>query len=114
MASVTGGTIVTISSVLAHLAPANLSDYVAAKAAVSALHTSLSMELRGMNVVDKVKTILVETGQINTDLFEGVETPSSFFGPILETREVAKEIVSLIDAGVRSPARWVAAAGPMG
>ena len=98
----------TISSILAHMTPANLTDYAASKAAVSALHTSLTMELRQQGLMDKVKTILVETGQIDTELFKGVETPSNFFGQILDTREVAKEIVKLIDSGdgglVRMPA----------
>jgi NAD(P)-dependent dehydrogenase (short-subunit alcohol dehydrogenase family) len=108
IASPTGGTIVTISSILAHMTPANLTDYAATKAAVSALHTSLTMELRQQDLTDKVKTILVETGQIDTELFGGVETPSNFFGPILDTREVAKEIVKLVNNGdgglVRMPA----------
>jgi len=99
---------VTVSSILAHMTPANLTDYTASKAAVSAIHTSLTMELRQQSLTDKVKTILVETGQIDTDLFRRVETPSNFFGPILDTREVAKEIVKLIDSGdgglVRMPA----------
>ena len=108
IASPNGGTVVTVSSILAHMTPANLTDYAASKAAVSALHTSLTMELRQQGLTDKVKTILVETGQIDTDLFKGVETPSNFFGTILETKEVAKEIVKLIDNGdgglVRMPA----------
>jgi short-subunit dehydrogenase len=108
IASPNGGTVVTVSSILAHMTPANLTDYAASKAAVSALHTSLTMELRQQGLIDKVKTILVETGQIDTDLFKGVEAPSNFFGPILETKEVAKEIVKLIDNGdgglVRMPA----------
>ena len=108
-----GGTIVTISSILAHLAPASLTDYAASKAAVSALHHSITHELRQQGLTDRVKTVLVETGQINTDLFRGVETPSNFFGPILDTREVAKQIVRLIDDGegglIRMPAyaRWI-------
>jgi short-subunit dehydrogenase len=108
IASPNGGTVVTISSILAHMTPANLTDYAASKAAVSALHTSLTMEIRQQGLTDKVKTILVETGQIDTELFKGVETPSNFFGPILDTREVAKEIVKLVDNGdgglVRMPA----------
>jgi short-subunit dehydrogenase len=99
IASPTGGTIVTVSSILAHMTPANLTDYAASKAAVSALHTSLTMELRQQGLTDKVKTILVETGQIDTELFRGVETPSNFFAPILDTREVAKEVVKLVDGG---------------
>jgi len=108
IASPDGGTVVTISSILAHMTPANLTDYAASKAAVSALHTSLTMEIRQQGLTDKVKTILVETGQVDTELFRGVETPSNFFGPILDTREVAKEIVKLVDNGdgglVRMPA----------
>lgn len=49
-----------------------------------------------------------------TALFAGVvETPNTFLAPVLETREVAKEIVQRINAGeggvVRLPeyARWV-------
>src|SRR2546423_1079752 len=99
MASSTGGTVVTISSILAHMTPVNLTDYTASKAAVSALHRGLTMELRQQGLMDKVKTILVETGQIDTELFKSVETPSNFFGPVLDTREVAKEIVKLVDNG---------------
>lgn len=55
-----------------------------------------------------VKTLLVETGQIDTDMFRGVETPNKFFAPILDTRQVAKEIVRRIDEGdgglIRMPA----------
>jgi len=49
-----------------------------------------------------------------TDLFAGLETPNRFFAPVLETREVAKEVIDRITAGeggvVRLPeyARWVA------
>ena len=107
-----GGTFVTVSSVLAHFCPASLSDYAASKAALSAMHNSLVMELR-QSGHDNVKALLVETGQIGTGLFDGLETPSRFLAPVLETREVAKEIVARIDAGdggvLRMPfyAGWV-------
>lgn len=61
-----------------------------------------------------MKTILIEPGQIDTALFAGVETPSPFFAPVLDTREVCKAITGLVDAGeggvIRLPAyaRWAA------
>ncbi len=109
-----GGTIVTVSSVLAHLGCANLSDYTAAKAGLLALHASLNAEL-----VENphVKTLLVTPGQLSTSLFDGVKTPSNFLGPVLEPVDVAKEIIAAIDAGVSGElamplyARWVKVLG---
>lgn len=111
LSSTTGGTIVTISSVLAHLAPANLSAYSASKAALSALHTSITAEIRVSKQDQKIKTLLVETGQMATPLFDGVRTSNSFFAPVLEPVEVAREIVELIDAGKGGVIRLPAYAG---
>lgn len=94
-----GGTVVTVSSVLGHLTPACLSDYSASKAGLSALHRTLEAELRASGHSNKVKTILVETGQMSTPLFEKIKTPSNFFAPVLEPVQVAQEIVSAIDSG---------------
>ncbi|KAI9846654.1 MAG: hypothetical protein M1837_003709 [Sclerophora amabilis] len=82
------GTIVTVSSVLA--------DYTASKAALYALHSSLTAELPPES---NIKTVLVTPGQISTSLFAGVETPSNFLGPVLEPVDVAKEIIKAIDEG---------------
>lgn len=91
----------TISSILSHLAPAGISDYAASKAAVSSLHHTLTHELRKSRLDDRIKTVLVEVGQMDTALFAKVETPwyANFFGPVLEAKDVAKEIVGLIDRG---------------
>ncbi|KAF2238243.1 putative short-chain dehydrogenase/reductase family protein [Viridothelium virens] len=99
--SLTGGTIVTISSVLAHLGAARLSDYTAAKSGLIAMHASLRAELNEMTDVGakNVRTILVTPGQLGTDMFEGVETPSSFFGPIVEPLDLVKKIVDMVQAG---------------
>jgi NAD(P)-dependent dehydrogenase (short-subunit alcohol dehydrogenase family) len=97
-----GLTIVTISSILAHLSPARLSDYVAAKTAVSSLHHTLTNELRlNKDWRTNIKTILVEVGQMDTEMFAGVRTPryASFIGPILEAKDVARAIVYTIDGG---------------
>lgn len=108
LTSPTGGTIVTVSSVLGHLHAAGLADYTATKAAASAAHRTLEAELRISGAQEKVKTLLVETGQVATQLFENVETPNRFFAPILEPVEVARAMVSVIDSGnggvIRLPA----------
>jgi NAD(P)-dependent dehydrogenase (short-subunit alcohol dehydrogenase family) len=99
-----------MSSVLGQIGAAQLSDYTAAKAGITAMHKSLAAELRS---TPGIKTILVSPGQLSTPLFDGVETPSSFFGPVLEPVDVAREVIAAIDAGssenLAMPlyARWI-------
>ncbi|VUC35147.1 unnamed protein product [Clonostachys rosea] len=106
-----GGTIVNISSVIGHLGAAQLADYAASKAGVSALHKSLTAELRETH--PEIRTVLVTLGQLSTPLFYGVETPSSFMAPVVEPVDVVKEMVDAIDRGrgatIALPlyARWV-------
>ncbi|KAH9907875.1 NAD(P)-binding protein [Xylariomycetidae sp. FL2044] len=105
-----GGTIVTVSSVLGHLGSAQLADYAAAKAGVTALHKSLAAELQEY---PEIKTILVTPGQLSTPLFNGVKTPNSFIAPVVEPIDVAKEVMKAIDLGLSDHigmplyARWV-------
>jgi short-subunit dehydrogenase len=104
------GTVVTMSSVLGQIGAAQLSDYAASKAGLTAMHKSLVAELRS---TPEIKTVLVTPGQLSTPLFNGVQTPSSFFSPILEPVDVAKEVIAAIDAGSSAAlamplyARWV-------
>lgn len=116
LASETGGTIVTVASVLGKLGASHLADYTAAKAGLIAMHASLSAELRSSTAAkgsDGIRMILVTPGQLSTSLFAGLETPSSFFGPVVEPVELAREIVRMIDAGesghISMPfyARWI-------
>ncbi|KAL5615344.1 hypothetical protein BROUX41_005391 [Berkeleyomyces rouxiae] len=106
-----GGTIVTVSSVMGQVGAAQLADYAACKAGLSAMHRSLEAELRVTH--PNMRMVLVEPGQLSTPMFMGVTTPSSFFAPIVEPVDVAKEIISAIDSGtaahVSSPlyARWI-------
>lgn len=108
-----GGTIVTISSVLAHLGASHLSAYAASKAALIAYHSSLSAELS--ESYPKIKTILVTPGQLSTDMFNGVEQGliANFFGPVVEVQKLALKLVKMIDQGrggrLAEPAyaRWV-------
>ena len=106
-----GGTIVNISSVIGHLGAAQLTDYAAAKAGITALHRSLTAELAETN--PDIRTVLITPGQLSTPLFYGVQTPNSFLAPVVEPVEVAKEIVAKIDGGTGAAtgmplyARWV-------
>lgn len=106
-----GSTIVTVSSVIGHLGAAQLADYAAAKAGVTALHKSLTAELRESH--PGVRTVLVTPAQLSTPLFYGVQTPSPFLAPVVETVDVAREVMAAIDAGkstaIAMPlyARWI-------
>lgn len=110
MIAANSGTIVTISSVISTIGAASLSDYAAAKAGVTALHKSLTAELKSK---PNIKTVLVTPGQFSTPLFNGVKTPNSFFAPILESVDVAREIIAVIDSGKSAQialplyARWI-------
>ena len=95
-----GGTLVTVSSVLAHLGASNLSAYTASKAALIAYHNSLTAELA--DIAPQIKTILVAPGQLDTQLFKNVKLRGwlrNFFGPVVAAGEVAVRIVELIDKG---------------
>ena len=114
--SETGGTIVTISSVLGKLGASHLSDYTAAKAGLIAMHASLQAELSSTSAplgAENIRMILVTPGQLSTPMFMGVDTPSGFLAPVVEPVELAREIVRMIDAGesghISMPlyARWV-------
>ncbi|KAJ9661165.1 hypothetical protein H2198_002109 [Neophaeococcomyces mojaviensis] len=100
-----GATIVTISSLLAHLSPSRLSDYSASKAALSSLHACLTHEIANnpsKDVRDKVKTVLVEPGMIQTQLFADItKVPwyANFFGPVLEVNDIAKAIIDKLSRG---------------
>ncbi len=99
-----------MSSVLGQIGAAHLTDYAASKAGITAMHKSLAAELSSN---PEIKTILVSPGQLSTPLFNGVQSPNSFFGPVLEPVDVAKEVIAAIDAGssdvLAMPlyARWI-------
>jgi short-subunit dehydrogenase len=89
------GHIVTVSSVIGYFGPAKCSLYSASKAGLLTLHDSLTHELIGTGV----KTLLVTPGQLNSQLFGGVQTPSKFLAPILSTAELALKITTTINEG---------------
>ncbi|KAH0153571.1 NAD(P)-binding protein, partial [Aureobasidium melanogenum] len=106
LASPSGGTIVTVSSVLGHLGASHLTDYTASKAALLALHTSLRAEIKQMANskteypgAENTKTILVKPGQLSTAMFSTLKSPSDFFGPVVQAKDLAREIVEMIEDG---------------
>lgn len=97
-----GITIVNMSSVLGIVGPAQLSAYSASKAGVRLFHDTLTHELgepyysqtNGSRICRKfpANTLLVIPGQISTQMFKGVSTPSTFLAPVLSSEYVATEI----------------------
>jgi NAD(P)-dependent dehydrogenase (short-subunit alcohol dehydrogenase family) len=83
--------------VIGHLGAAQLADYAAAKAGLSALHRSITAELKESH--PEIRTVLVTPGQLTTPLFYGVQTPNAFLAPVVEPVDVTKEIVAAIDSG---------------
>jgi short-subunit dehydrogenase len=105
LSSPQGGTIVTVSSVLGHLGASHLTDYTASKAALLAFHTSLRSEIAQMAGdpaypgASSTKMILVKPGQLSTVMFSTLKSPSDFFGPVVQAKDLAREIVDMIGQG---------------
>ncbi|CAD0115055.1 unnamed protein product [Aureobasidium uvarum] len=100
-----GGTIVTVSSVLGHLGASHLTDYTASKAALLAFHTSLRAEIAQMQGqqqypgASNTKMILVKPGQLSTNMFSSLKSPSEFFGPVVQAKDLAMAVVDKIEEG---------------
>lgn len=90
------GYIVTISSVLGYIGPGGLTAYSATKGGLSTFHDSLTHELDSKA---GVRTLLVTVGQMETEMFRRVETPSKFLAPVLQTTEVALKIFEAMENG---------------
>jgi short-subunit dehydrogenase len=109
----TGGTIVTISSALGYLGASHLSAYCGTKAALIAYHASLTSELQSTNPM--IKTILVTSGQLSTELFGSLDQGliRRFFGPTVEVQTLAMKIKTMVNEGrgghIAEPgyARWI-------
>lgn len=90
------GYIVNIASALGYVSPAGLSGYGASKAGIIALHESLKYE---MQTSPCIKMLLVCPGQIDTNMFADVKTPSRLLAPILSQLVLAKRIANSIERG---------------
>lgn len=102
MLSIKRGYIITVGSVLGYMSPARLSAYGASKSGLIALHESLTYELGPPSLnVTGVKTLLLCPGQLKTNMFRGVSTPSSLFAPELDPTYVSKKMMEAIELGRR-------------
>lgn len=94
------GYVVTVASVLGYAAPARLSAYSVTKAGLIALHESLTYELGPpSNPRTGVHTLLVCPGQLGSQMFRSVRTPSTMIAPVLDPKFVAGTIVSNLERG---------------
>lgn len=94
------GYVVTVASVLGYAAPARLSAYSVTKAGLIALHESLTYELGPpSNPRTGVHTLLVCPGQIGSQMFRSVRTPSTMIAPVLDPKFVAGRIVKNLERG---------------
>lgn len=92
--------LVTVGSTLGILAPARLSAYAATKAATIAYHDSWTFELLSSGR-QRVRTLLVVLGQMDTRMFQGFRPPRQFLAPVLESEELARRIVHCCSIGMR-------------
>ncbi|KAI4726314.1 NAD(P)-binding protein [Aureobasidium sp. EXF-10728] len=105
LSSPQGGTIVTVSSVLGHLGASHLTDYTASKAALLAFHTSLRAEIAQLQQQQQypgaknTKMVLVKPGQLSTNMFSSLKSPSEFFGPVVQAKDLAMAVVDMIGEG---------------
>lgn len=92
------GMIVFISSALSMQSPAGLAAYGASKAGILGVYESLTSEFSARN---EIRTLLVCPGQLDTEMFGDVKTPSAIVAPIVSRRRLAKKVVWAVRRGQR-------------
>lgn len=88
--------VVAVSSVLSILAPKNLSVYSSTKASLSQLHEGLAQELKGF---PNIRPLLVLPGQLLVGMFDDISPSRTFFAPIVNHIDLAKEIINKVNRG---------------
>ncbi|KIR58084.1 hypothetical protein I314_06049 [Cryptococcus bacillisporus CA1873] len=95
------GHIVTMSSILAIVGAAQMTDYCASKAAVLSLHQTLRFELNSRYQTPGIRTTLVLPAYTLTSLFNRVKLPTNrifdFLCPPVQPRTVVKHVISALD-----------------
>lgn len=89
------GHIVTVASAAGLVGVSKLADYCASKFAAVGFDESLRVEMKTNS--PGVKTTLVCPFYINTGMFDGVKTRIPWLLPVLEERDVARDIVRAIE-----------------
>lgn len=88
--------VVSVSSILATLAPKNGSVYAASKAAVFQIHESLTQELANL---PNIRLLLVAPGQLTTDMFRDISPSREFFAPVVNHIKLARQILERANRG---------------
>lgn len=88
--------IVYVSSILATLAPKNLSVYSASKSIICQIHEALTQELSHFS---SIRLLLLLPGQLNSGMFSDVKPSNSFFSPLVDYKFLAKNVVERINKG---------------
>ena len=95
-----GGSVVTISSLMASVPCAGLADYCASKAAVCQLHECLRCEIRLRAAPPRVHCLLVLPYLLDTPLFDGGESMRwqwlQWLFPAIEPARVARRVVHAV------------------
>lgn len=88
--------VVSVSSILAALAPKNGSVYAASKAAIFQIHESFSREIASL---PNIRLLLVAPGQLTTDMFKDVTPSRTFFAPLVNHIQLARQILQKANVG---------------
>lgn len=99
MIKIRKGYIITIASVLGYMSPANLTVYGASKSGLIAMHEVLTNELSFNS--NNIKTLLICSGQLKTEMFKDVKTPSNILAPEIQPSYLASKIIEFCEVGKR-------------
>lgn len=88
--------VVTVSSVLGHLAPKNLTIYSSSKAALTQAHQGLAEELSDF---PNIRMLLVKPGQLLNGMFDDVKPTKVFFAPVVNHVDLAHDILNSVNKG---------------
>ncbi|CAI5759659.1 unnamed protein product [Candida verbasci] len=88
--------IVNMSSILGTFAPKNLSIYCGSKAASIQIHDALVQEFKRH---EKIRFLLITTGQLNTSMFNDVIPSRLWFAPIVDKDYLSNLILEKINTG---------------
>jgi all-trans-retinol dehydrogenase (NAD+) len=91
--------IVTIASLASYVSAPNLVDYAGSKAAALAFHEGLTAELATRYKAPRVRTVCVNPGFINTELWRGGTNVAAALTPTLHPETVSDAIAAQILSG---------------
>ncbi|BGP38484.1 hypothetical protein JCM10450v2_002432 [Rhodotorula kratochvilovae] len=95
------GHIMTTASSASYAAIPQLSEYSCSKAAVLALHETLTAELRHRYNAPRVRTSVICPTKVSTQMGDAMkDTDNQFLTPTLSAPWLAKEMVRIIDSGL--------------